>query len=250
MIKKIRELSKIVQGNKFINSLIKGIHVEGPFINPNIGYRGAHSKNAIIKANIDKAKQLLEAGDNLIKIVTLAPEYDENFDVTKYLSLNNVTVSAGHSNATLDDLNGAIDNGLKMFTHLGNGSPSIMPRHDNIINRVLSLSDKLFVCFIADGVHLPNFVLKNYLKIAGFEKSIIVTDCISAASAPPGKYSLSHIEVEVGEDKVVREVGKENLAGSAITMKDSELFLRDIIDLPNHLINKLLKENAAKLFGQ
>ncbi len=249
MINKIKNLVSLIDQDDFVKSVIKGIHIEGPFLNSEDGYRGAHPKEYIISPNLDKAKQILDAGNGLIKIFTLAPENDSNFKVIKYLSENKIVVSAGHSNASLKHLLGGIDNGLKMFTHLSNGAPNILPRHDNIINRVLSLSDKLFICFIADGIHIPDFVLQNYLNVAGIDKCIIVTDAMAAASAPPGRYSISHLEVEVKEDKVVREVGKDNLAGSAITLKASEKFLIEKLRLSTAETELMMFQNPKEVLG-
>lgn len=248
MILKIGNLVKILEKNSIVRSIIKGLHIEGPFLNPQEGFRGAHPEQYIIQPDLEKVKALIESGAGYIKLFTLAPEYDNNFNVIKLLSKSNIIVSAGHTNANMNQLEGAIDNGLLMFTHLGNGSPGIMPRHDNIINRVLSLSDQIYICFIADGIHLPDFVLNNYLKIAGIDRSIIVTDAMAAASAPPGVYSVSHIKVRVGEDRVVREIGKENLAGSAITMAESEKFLSEKIGFDKSKLSKLLYDNAKKIF--
>ncbi len=249
MVSKIKNLSKIIESNKFIKSIVKGIHIEGPFLNPNDGYRGAHPSEFIIRQDINKLKVMIESGNGLIKLFTLAPEIDINYVLTKFLSINNIVVSAGHTNASLEELNGCIDNGLILFTHLGNGSPSLLPRHDNIVNRVLSLAGKISICFIADGIHIPTFALKNYLKATGEDNSIIVTDCMAAASAPPGSYSVSQIKVEVGEDKVVREIGKDNLAGSAITMKESEKILKTKIGIEYITIQKLMRINAFKLIN-
>ena len=103
------------------------------------------------------------------------------------------------------------------------------------------------MCFIADGIQIPGFVLMNYLNVTNNEHCIITTDCMAAASAPPGKYSISHIKVEVGKDKVVRELGKDNLAGSAITMNDSEKFLSEGVGIENDQIEKMLYHNAKQL---
>ena len=249
MIDKINNITSIIEGNNYIKSIIKGIHIEGPFLNANDGYRGAHLREFIIPSDLEMTIQMVDTAKGLIKLFTLAPENDQNFSVTKYLSDNNVIVSAGHSNASLDQLNEAIDSGLKLYTHLGNGSPSLLPRHDNIVNRVLSLAGKISICFISDGIHIPTFVLKNYLNAAGMDNCIIVTDCMAAASAPPGMYSVSHINVEVGEDKIVRQIGKDNLAGSAITMKESEKILSEQIGLDKNVIKKIMYENAQILIG-
>lgn len=247
MIHKIKNLVSLIDQDDFVKSVIKGIHIEGPFLNFEDGYRGAHPKEYIIFPNLEKAKQIIDAGSGLIKIFTLAPENDSNFNVIKYLSENKIVVSAGHSNASIEHLLGGIDNGLKMFTHLSNGAPNILPRHDNIINRVLSLSDKLFICFIADGIHIPDFVLQNYLNVAGIDKCIIVTDAMAAASAPPGRYSISHLEVEVKDDKVVREVGRDNLAGSAITLKESEEFLIEKLRLSTAETELMMFQNPKEV---
>ena len=84
----------------------------------------------------------------------------------------------------------SIDAGLSLFTHLGNGCPGVLPRHDNIIQRVLSLSDSLHIGFIADGVHVPFFALANYLKCCGIDRAFIVTDAICGAGLGPGEYSI------------------------------------------------------------
>ena len=249
MLDKIKNLVRLMQQDEFIKSVVKGIHVEGPFLSPEEGYRGAHPKEFIISADIEKVKQLLNAGAGFVKLFTLAPENDLGFKAIRFLSDNNVVVSAGHSNALLDELKAAIDNGLKMFTHLGNGSPGILPRHDNIINRVLSLKEKLYISFIADGIHIPEYVLQNYLQIVGPERTIIISDAIAAASATPGTYSVSHINVEVGEDKVVRESGKQNLAGSAVTLKESHKILKEKLEVNGLDLKAVLCDNAKKLLN-
>lgn len=247
MILKVKNLSSLIKSNNTVNSIIKGIHVEGPFLNPADGFRGAHPKEHVLKADLDKVKGILNAGNGLIRLFTLSPEVDSEFKLIRYLIKNNVVVSAGHSDASLDQLQGAIESGLKMFTHLGNGTPNILQRHNNIINRVLSVSDQIYVCFIADGIHIPDFALKNYLRAVDINRCIITTDCMSAASAPPGKYSISHIRVEVGKDKIVRELGKDNLAGSAITMHESEQFLAERLSIEETQIDKMLYQNAKNL---
>ena len=110
------------------------------------------------------ARLLDAAGDS--SDVTLAPERDNGFAVTRMLAGRGIIVSAGHTDATLEELRGAVDAGLSMFTHVGNGCPMHMNRHDNIVQRALSLSDRLWLCFIADGAHVPFVALGNYLRLA------------------------------------------------------------------------------------
>ena len=118
-------------------------------------------------ADVDTMKRLLDAAGGLTRIVTLAPERDDGTRVTRMLADQGIRVSAGHCNPSLDELRASIDAGLSLFTHLGNGCPAMLPRHDNIIQRVLSLSDRLYIGFIADGVHVPFVALGNYLRCCG-----------------------------------------------------------------------------------
>jgi N-acetylglucosamine-6-phosphate deacetylase len=247
MIKCLQNINNIREQENLFKEMIYGFHIEGPFLNINPGYRGTHNPAWIKNADIELMKKLLEAASGLTRIVTLAPEVDGGFRVTKMLAENNIVVSAGHCDTSLEQLNAAIDNGLSMFTHLGNGCPSELPRHDNIIQRVLSLKDKLWISFISDGLHIPLFILKNYLAVTGYTKVIITTDAMAAASAKPGVYTLGSVKLEVGRDKIVREPGKNNFAGSSITMRESSRLLQDILNISREKIKRLMSVNPLKV---
>jgi N-acetylglucosamine-6-phosphate deacetylase len=248
MILRLQHIVALRKQDSLIREIIQGIHIEGPFLNSKDGYRGAHPKEYILESNLNKLKELLDAADGLTRIVTLAPEADKNNRMIRYLYNQGITISAGHCNPDLHELQSAIDSGLSMFTHLGNGCPQNLPRHDNIIQRVLSLKDDLTLCFIADGIHIPFYVLKNYLKLAGIKNCIITTDAMAAAGAKAGTYSLSNIELEVGIDRIVREPGKTNFAGSAIDMRSSTSNLKNEINLSQEEIVQLTQTNPLKLF--
>jgi N-acetylglucosamine-6-phosphate deacetylase len=246
MSARLRRIIQLRERDPLVKELIMGLHIEGPFINRRPGYKGAHPEQFICPASEDKMKRLLEAAGGLTRIVTLAPEADDNHNVIRMLSGEGITVSAGHCDPSLDELKAAIDAGLAMFTHLGNGCPQELHRHDNIIQRVLSLKDHLWLCFIADGIHIPFFALRNYLNLAGSEKSIVITDAMAGAGAPAGTYRIGHIELEVGEDRVVREPGKPNFAGSAIDMKSSYQNLLKEIGLSKSVAQRLTCDNPVK----
>jgi len=248
MILRIKNLVYLREQDALIHEIIKGIHIEGPFLNNADGYRGAHPKEHILKPNVAQLKELLDATDGLCRIFTLAPENDINNQLIKYLHSQGIIISAGHCNPNLEELKSAIDAGLSMFTHLGNGCPQTLPRHDNIIQRALSLKDDLKICFIADGIHIPFYALKNYIKIAGIENCVVTTDAMAAAGAKAGRYTISNIELEVGEDRIVREPGKPNFAGSAIDMPSSALNLKTEIGLSEKEITQLTYSNPIRLF--
>ncbi len=218
MCARLNRLVGFRNADALAREMIVGLHIEGPFLNETPGYRGAHPADAIHPADLDEAKRLIDAGAGLVRLVTLAPERDEANRITRWLASQKISISAGHCDPTRDQLCSAIDAGLTLFTHLGNGCPMQLPRHDNIIQRALSLSDRLTCCFIADGVHVPSFALRNYIRCAGVDRCCVVTDAMAAAGLGPGRYRLSRWEVVVGEDLAARAPDGSHLVGSAMTM--------------------------------
>jgi N-acetylglucosamine-6-phosphate deacetylase len=247
MCRSLARLVELRRADPLARSIIAGFHIEGPFINPADGYRGAHPRDAVLPAQIDSASRLLEAADGLTRIVTLAPECDQDLSVTRMLVKQNVVVSAGHSDASLDQLRAAIDAGLSMFTHVGNACPMTMPRHDNIIQRVLSLADRLWLSFIADGVHVPFFALRNYLRLAGIDRCVIVSDAIAPAGKGPGRYRLGRWELLIGDDLAARAPDGSHLVGSAMTMKQAESNLRMHLGLSIEQVRRLTSINPGKV---
>lgn len=246
MRQRLQHLAALHRQSPLIRRIIRGIHIEGPFINPEPGYRGAHPVDAIIRSDISAMESLLEASAGLTRLVTLAPERDTNFSVTQMLVNHGIVVSAGHTNASLNELKAGIDAGISMFTHLGNGCPACLPRHDNIVQRVLSLRGKLWICFIADGVHVPFFALRNYLDLAGLEKTIVVTDAIVASDLGPGRYTFGRWDLNIAEDLVARSPDNLHLVGSTVTMPLSFENLTTHLGLNIHDAQLLLERNPKR----
>ncbi len=245
MAARIRRLVSLRSKDPLVHEMVWGIHVEGPFLNPGDGYRGAHPLQAMRPAQIGLAGRLLDAGEGLVRLFTLAPEQDPRAEITTFLTQRQVVVSAGHTNAGIDDLKRAIDAGLSMFTHLGNGCPMVMPRHDNIIQRALSLREHLWLCFIADGIHVPFFALRNYLDLIGSsEKVIVTTDAMSAAGLGEGRYRLGPWDLMVGPDLVARSPDGSHLVGSAVPMPRLIENLRRELKLDDSTISNLADINA------
>src|SRR5688572_7430499 len=151
MCHRLAVLVRLRETDPLARRLISGLHIEGPFLNETAGYRGAHPVDAIHPADADEMNRLLDAAGGLARIVTLAPERDAGLKVTRLLAGRGIVVSAGHCDPTFEQLSAAADAGLTMFTHLGNGCPMQVHRHDNIIQRGLALADRLWITFIADG---------------------------------------------------------------------------------------------------
>ena len=247
MKKRLANIVSARNADSLIAEVIWGVHIEGPFLNEQPGYIGAHPTEHAKPANRDDMLRLLDAAGGLTKIVTLAPERDPNHDVTRMLSEQGIVVSAGHCNPSIDELDAAIDSGLRMFTHLGNGCPLDQHRHDNIIQRILSRSPDLWIGFIADGVHVPSFALGNYLKCAGFDRSFIVTDAIAAAGKGPGIYELANQTVVVDDNLATWAEDKSHLVGSASTMHHLVSVLSKQIGLTDITIRQLTIDNPKNI---
>jgi len=249
MAARLARIAEVRRADSLAREMILGIHIEGPFISGAAGFVGAHPAAAVRPAALDQMQRLLEAADGLTRIVTLAPEHDRDLRVTRYLADHGITVAAGHCNPSLEQLRAAIDAGLSMFTHLGNGCPSKVDRHDNIIQRVLSLSRQLWISFIADGAHVPFPALGNYLRAASIERCVVVSDAISAAGLGPGRYMLGDQCVEVGEDQVPRSADGSHFVGSATTMAQMADHLRRYLRLSSDEVLQLTAIGPRRILG-
>ena len=246
MCTRLAHVVELRERDPLAKKMIAGFHVEGPFISPQTGYRGAHPLDAVRLATVDAAKRLHDACGGLLKILTLAPEADATCATTLWLAKQNVTVSAGHTDASLDQLKAAADAGLSMFTHLGNGCPMTgMHRHDNIVQRALHLRDRLWLCFIGDLVHVPPVALKNYLDFAG-DRAVVVTDAIAPAGLGPGRYTVARWDLLIGEDMVARSPDGSHFVGAAITMQQTHANLRDKLGLSEARCQALLSDNPRR----
>lgn len=214
-----RAYAKLVEGDTALAAAFPKLHIEGPFISSVEGPRGAHPlEHACAPSDLpDLMKRLQEASGDRLGIVTLAPELPGALELIKWCAENDIVASAGHTDATAADICAGVEAGLKMSTHLGNGSHQMLPRMDNYIQAQLS-EDGLYASFIADGHHVPFFALKNFIRAKGFEKTVLVSDAINAADCGPGLYQLGDFEVEVSEELRCTKVGHAGLAGSALTM--------------------------------
>ncbi len=247
MCRRLACIRRVRESDQAIADMIWGIHIEGPFLRGEVGYIGAHPVEFAREADIDIMKRLIEASGGLTRLVTLAPEQDSGNRVTSYLAKAGIRVAAGHCNSTLDELRSAIDAGLSVFTHLGNGCPRQLPRHDNIIQRALSLADHLHFGFIADGVHVPFFALGNYLKCCGIDRAFVVTDAICGAGLGPGEYSIGSRRLVIDNNLATWSTDHSHLIGSAGTMQRSAENLRTALALEDEDIRRLLSENPRKL---
>ena len=129
---------------------IAGIHMEGPYLSPEDGPRGAHPRAQVRAASIDDFKRRQEAANGRIRLLTLAPEVDGALGLIEYLVTSGVRVALGHTAATPEQVARAVAAGATLATHLGNGCAHLLPRHPNTIWELLA-ADAVAASFIVDG---------------------------------------------------------------------------------------------------
>ncbi|WP_052487979.1 N-acetylglucosamine-6-phosphate deacetylase [Gordoniibacillus kamchatkensis] len=184
---------------------VAGIHLEGPFISPDDGPRGAHARRYVKPPEWSLFERWQEAAEGRIQIVTLSPEWPEAPDFIAKCKASGVVVSIGHTAAAEEQIREAVAAGAAMSTHLGNGAHVMLPRHPNYIWEQLA-NDELWTCLIADGFHLPESFLKVAVKAKG-NKTMLVSDAVSLSGMPAGEYDL-----HIGGKVVLTSEGKLHLA--------------------------------------
>jgi N-acetylglucosamine-6-phosphate deacetylase len=196
---------------------IVGLHMEGPYISPVDGARGAHPREHVRLASIDDFQRRHEACNGRIRLVTLAPEVPGAIELVEHLVNSGVRVAIGHTAAVPPEITAAIDAGATLATHLGNGCPQMLPRHPNPIWELLA-ADEVLISLIADGHHLPGSTVKAMVRAKREGGTILVTDAIAAAGCAPGRFTIGGVECELREDGRVSLPGSPYLAGSALTL--------------------------------
>ncbi|MGQ4892009.1 MAG: N-acetylglucosamine-6-phosphate deacetylase [Candidatus Njordarchaeia archaeon] len=225
-------------------SKILGINVEGPFVNPE--KKGALIVGFLREASLEMAKELYDKSGGNLKMMTVAPELPNAFDVINWLSERGVIISMGHSNATYEEAIMGINAGARSSTHLFNAMRSIHHRDPGIIIAVLERDD-VYAEVIGDGMHVHEPVLKTILKAKGEDKMIIVSDATPLAGMPDGEYTFP------GYPKITIENGKATLpdgtmAGSTLTLDKAVRVLHSYgFKLPT--LAKLMSKNPATLLG-
>jgi N-acetylglucosamine-6-phosphate deacetylase len=195
---------------------IPGIHLEGPFISPEDGPRGAHPRQHVRPPDWDEFSRLQDAARGRIKLHTVSPEYDGAEQFIRKVARSGVLVAIGHTQATAEQIKAAVDAGARMSTHLGNGSHPQIRRHPNYIWDQLA-EDRLVASLIADGHHLPPAVVKSMVRAKTPERIVLVSDITSMGGMPPGKYQTGLGELEVLPSGKLVPAGKPGiLAGASL----------------------------------
>ena len=245
---KLENLERIRGSDAGVGEAVCGYHLEGPWLSPEPGYCGAHDASHMRLPDLADFDRLQAAAGGNLRLVTLAPELPGSSELIHHAVASGVQVSLGHTNASDPDIAAAIAAGARFCTHLGNGVPAQMHRHDNVIQHLLA-RDELAAFFIPDGIHLPPNVLRNFYRAKPPGKRYFTTDCMAAAGAGPGRYSLAHHDLEVGGDRIVRSPGATNFAGSALAPDEGLENIRRWLHLDDAAVRAAFSTGIAAEFG-
>jgi N-acetylglucosamine-6-phosphate deacetylase len=221
----ILQIVSLRKSDEFSRMSIEGLHIEGPFISPIDGPRGAHPKEFVCAPDWSLVQKWQNESKGLIKMITLSPEWENMVPFIERCMEHGILVSIGHTNASHQQILDAVNAGASLSTHLGNGAHPILARHPNYIWSQLS-QDELGASIIADGFHLPAEVIQVFQKVKK-ENLMLVSDSVSLSGMPAGDYTL-HIGGEVTmtpNGKLHLKSNPSILAGSASNIRSGVSFL-------------------------
>jgi N-acetylglucosamine-6-phosphate deacetylase len=216
----LRAIATARQRSRLVADVVPCVHVEGPHISPVDGFRGAHPEEHVRPPSLAEFGRWQEASGGLVGMVTLSPHFAGMEEYIAHVAARGVHVSLGHTDATPEQIQKAVDAGARLSTHLGNGTTATLPRHPNVVWTQLA-EDRLTATMIADGQHLPADTLKAMVRTKGVDRSILVSDAVALAGMPPGIYETPiGGRVELHASGRLSLAGTDYLAGAALPLKD------------------------------
>lgn len=226
---------------------ILGVHFEGPYLD--MAHKGAQPPEAIAAPSVEQFKRYQEAAGGRIRYITLAPEHDERFALTKYCSRTGVVVSIGHSGASYEQALLAVANGAVSMTHVYNGMSPYHHRNPGLVGAAFRIRD-IFGEVICDGCHSHLAALNNFFQAKGRERAIMITDSLCAKHcAPGGVYQLGGHDIEIGKDGLARLKGTDTIAGSTLRMNEGLRILVEEALVPFDAAVNSCTLNPARCLG-
>lgn len=239
-------IAEACQSDPVMRDMVPGIHVEGPFIAPGDGPRGAHPAEHVRPPDIDEVKRWQAACGGLVTMITLSPHWPQSDAFIAAATTMGITIAIGHTDASPAQVRAASDAGARLSTHLGNGAAAMLPRHPNLIWAQLA-DDRLTAAFIADGHHLPADTLKVMMRAKGGERTILVSDVAALGGLAPGLYEQSiGGQVELTADGRLGIAGTPYLAGAARNLNEDVVSAMALTGLSLAEILPLATENPGR----
>lgn len=226
---------------------IPGFFLEGPFISPEPGAVGTHPVEWVRPPDLSLFGRFQDAAEGLVKVVNVAAEIPGMPDFVRALSAQGIVVSLGHQMATSpSQLEPCLAAGARAFTHLGNGIPNLVNRHDNIVYSAL-VEDRASVMFIPDGHHLPDTMLKLYARAVPLKRLIAVSDAQYPAGMPPGEYEVCGAHARLESDGLLWNPARNCLVGATAPMAKMMALLKERIGFTDAECLAVGRDNPLRL---
>lgn len=240
LVEQISTLSPLVDDGTFF-----GIHLEGPWISPS--FCGAHDAKQLRSPEISEVRQLLSLGEGRIRMVTIAPELDGGIDAIREVVSGGAVAAVGHTDANYERGLEAIDAGATVITHLFNAMRPVLHR-DPAAAGALIEDPRVFAELICDGVHLHPTVINLALRELGLDRTVMITDAMSATGMSDGQYKLGELDVTV-TDGTARLTEAGNIAGSTLTLDRALKFVVENCGVTIEDASHMLSANPARVMG-
>ena len=240
-------IAEVAKRDEFRGRLL-GVHLEGPFISASPGYVGVHDPAHVLAPDASLLRQMQEWARGTVRLLTLAAELPGADDLARCARDLGMAVSVGHSAFTPADLERLSAAGATAITHLGNGIPNELPRHDNPIVAGLA-DDNLHAMIIADGHHLPETLIKVILRAKGVARTIVVSDLCPIAGLAPGEYDYLGERIVLEDSGRVHNPARKCLAGTGVTMLRAMNHLASLGFLSEDELLALGFHNPLRLIG-
>jgi N-acetylglucosamine-6-phosphate deacetylase len=244
-IYKVLSVASDYMKSKMPYAELLGVHLEGPFISRQ--WPGAQNPQFIVPPNEEWVKAWTAEFPGLVRIVTLAPECEGALQLIEWLKENGIVASCGHTDASYDQIQTAVEKGLKHAVHTFNAMTGLHHRAPGTVGAVLS-DDRISAEIIADGHHIHPACITILAKLKTADNLLLITDAISAAGLGDGQYNLGGLQVTV-QDGIARLTEGNSLAGSTLTMIDAFRFVVEKVGLSVEQASRLASGNPAKLLG-
>ncbi len=217
-VKKNLKILNDARNDPGVSNSVPGFFLEGPYISPVDGFRGAHNAEFVRLPDWEEFHEFIEAsGDNILK-TTVAPELDGAMDFISNCRKAGIIVAIGHHNGNSAQIHEAAQRGAWISTHLGNGCANMIHRHDNPLWPQMA-DDRLTPTIIADGFHLTPDELTVFYKLKGAHNLMLISDITKLAGLPPGEYDWNGKTVLLTPEGKLRLPEQDVLAGASFSIR-------------------------------
>ncbi|HOB16063.1 MAG TPA: N-acetylglucosamine-6-phosphate deacetylase [Defluviitoga sp.] len=231
------QILKVLENSKDVGLSIEGIHLEGPFIS--LEKKGAQNPQYIRKPTIEELEEIIT---EQVKLITMAPEVENFFDVIDYLKEKNVVISLGHTNADFNLFKKAFQSGINRITHFSNALTPL--HHRNIGGTGSALYLDFHLEMICDGIHLSREFVDLTYQIKGSDKIILITDSFEGAALEDGHYKLGGLDVTVKDAKAFLADG--TIASSTLVFNEGVKNFKKFTNCSLQELAKVSSYNALR----